>query len=198
MENKLNIEQGKVVFDPFQPHLGGNIKGGDKRCEDHDVWKYLIDHFYPGSICDVGCGEGQLMLYFQKRGIVAYGVDGLKENQLNSDPLVKDHFLIWDYNKGVQPLIFPVDLVISCEFVEHVEEQYISNYLPQFLACKYLVFTHAVPNQNGHHHVNCQTDQYWIDLMIGNNFEFLVEETTFARSLVKNSFWGTLLIFKRR
>ena len=40
MDKKLEI-----VYDPSRPHLGGNGRGGDERCEDPAVWDYLIEKF---------------------------------------------------------------------------------------------------------------------------------------------------------
>lgn len=203
MDNKSNIElhdigdNMKLVVDTENPHLGGNVRGGDPRCDDHGVWDYLIDTFKPKTICDVGCGEGHLMSYFVRKGIYSNGVDGLQDNKDNAVVGVGESIYIHDYTKGIQPVVIPVDMTVSCEFVEHVEEKYIPNYLPQFCACKTLVFTHALPNQAGHHHVHCKSDKYWIDLIKSAGFELLVEETEHARSLVQNSFWGTLLIFKK-
>jgi hypothetical protein len=197
MDNTSDTRTGQVVFDPENPHLGGNIYGGDSRCEDHNVWDYLIDRFKPRSVCDVGCGEGHLMKYFFDRGILVYGVDGLRENQQYAWEYFGLQIMVCDYNKGVC-LPVEVDMTIACEFVEHVEAKYIHNYLPQFCECKHLVFTHAVPGQQGHHHVNCQSDEYWIDLLTKIGFTWLEEETMYARSLVNASFWGTILIFKRQ
>ncbi len=48
------------------------------------------------------------------------------------------------------------------EFVEHVEEQYIRNFMTTFAGCRHVFITAAVPGQPGYHHVNCQYGQYWI------------------------------------
>jgi len=195
MDSKLNIEKGQMVFDPLNPHLGGNICGGDERCNDYAVWDYLIHHFKPKSICDVGCGEGHLMEHFYDWYVKVYGIDGLQANKDNGVEEIKEFIRINDYTKHIGP-VFNVDMVLSCEFVEHVEERFIKNYLFQFRYCKTLVFTHALPGQAGHHHVNCQDDKYWIDLMTRYNFKYLPVETEYARSIIGWTFWGSLLIFK--
>jgi hypothetical protein len=193
---KASVDRGTgIIFDKSRPWLGGNIFGGDPRCFDKGVFDFLIQKYKPESIFDVGCGEGHLMDYFHKNGIKVYGSDGLEDNKENAVPTIKSEIVIHDYVKGpLQPV--PVDMVLSCEFVEHVHQIFIANFLPQFIACKVLVFTHAVPDQPGHHHVNCQSDEYWIDLLAKSGMVWLKEETDYARSLVKSSFWGTLLIFK--
>ena len=193
---KIVIDEGSgTIFDDDRPWLGGNIRGGDARCEDPAVWNYLISRFQPLSIIDVGCGEGQLMKYFYDHNIIVCGVDGLEVNRENADSSIADKIIVHDYRDGA--LIIPADMVLACEFVEHIDVRYMVNFLPQFCACKTLIFTHAVPDQAGHHHVNCQTDEYWVTLMTTLGLVFKEEETTYARSLVKDSFWRTLLIFEQ-
>jgi hypothetical protein len=185
-----------VVIDNLRPYLGGNLKGGDDRCEDHGVWDYLIETFKVKSIFDVGCGEGQLMKYFFDKGCEVYGSEGLEVNKQNAHPDIKDNISIVDYTKeSLKPK--KVDLTISCEFVEHVNQEFMYNYMHQFLACKYLAFTHGNPGQQGHNHVNCQTDEYWIDKLTGLGMTYLPNETKEARSRIGWTFWGSVLIFKK-
>jgi hypothetical protein len=184
-----------IVFDPNQSHLGGNIRGGDPSTWCPEVWDYLIDKFSPKTLCDVGCGEGHLINYMQKKGIAVTGIDGLIDNMYNAPIPVRDKIIIHDY-RNKQPNVLFYDLIVSCEFVEHVEEIYCLNYLDQFKECKILAFTHAMPYQPGHHHVNCRDDNYWIACMKALHFEFLPEETENVRALAKNTYWNTTLIFK--
>ena len=37
--------------------------------------------------------------------------------------------------------------------------------------------TYAGPGQSGHHHVNCQPEDYWIKKMELNGFEYLIDDT---------------------
>lgn len=182
------------VINKDKPHLGGNILGGDPGTYCPAIWDYLIDTFQPKSIFDVGCGEGHLINYFYDKGIKVRASEGLSENINNAR--LKSCIIEHDYTQDVLKPI-KVDMTISCEFVEHVEERFIQNYLPQFCACKILVFTHALPNQDGHHHVNCQKAEYWITLMSYFGFKFMFEESKTARSLTTQPLWKTVLIFKK-
>ena len=69
-----------------------------------------------------------------------------------------------------------------------------------FTSCKYLLVSHATPGQDGHHHVNCQNKEYWIDCFKKNNFVELTEETkTFVDTNKKiKSPWcrGNLIFLK--
>jgi hypothetical protein len=184
-----------IAYDPVNPHLGGNIRGGDPNTWCPELWDYLISAFNPKTLCDVGCGEGYLIEYFQKKGITVRGIDGLPDNKYNSPVAVRDKIIIHDY-QNKQPEILFYDMVISCEFVEHVDEIYSINYLDQFKECKHLAFTHAVPDQPGHNHVNCKDDKYWIAVMKALGFEVIPVITAMARKLAGATFWNTVLIFK--
>ena len=61
-----------------------------------------------------------------------------------------------------QPITKQYDLGWSVEFVEHVYEKYIPHYIQAMQKCKYLIMTYAPPGHGGHHHVNENTEQYWI------------------------------------
>jgi len=69
------------------------------------------------------------------------------------------------------------NLAWCIEFLEHVEERYIDNYMNVFTSCKYAICTAAPPAKTGHHHVNCQTKQYWINVFNKYNFKYSAEIT---------------------
>jgi hypothetical protein len=55
-------------------------------------------------------------------------------------------------------------MIWTCEFLEHVEEVYLSHVLNTLSqAGKVILLTHGLPGQKGHHHVNCQPGAYWIE-----------------------------------
>lgn len=59
----------------------------------------------------------------------------------------------------------PVDLVISIEVAEHIAEEFVDHYLDTLANGRIVCMTAALPDQDGHHHVNCQPSQYWIEKM---------------------------------
>jgi SAM-dependent methyltransferase len=183
------------VYDPLRPWLGGNIKGGDPGTFCPGLWDFLINLFNPSTLCDVGCGEGHLIDYFQKKGIRVTGIDGLDQNRLAGPIPIRNKIVIHDF-RNIFPFPKFYDMVISCEFVEHVDEKYSINYLDQFKQCKILVFTHATPGQIGYNHVNCRPDDYWIRIMTALKFTYLKSESEMARILGEGTYWNTTLIFK--
>jgi hypothetical protein len=63
------------------------------------------------------------------------------------------------------PYVMPVDVVWSCEVAEHIVEPKVDNYIDTLCNGRIVAMTHAVPGQPGHHHVNCQPSEYWIEKM---------------------------------
>ena len=179
-------------------HLGGNIIGGHSLTYSQKLFDYLIQEFHPKTILDLGCGEGLSSKYFLTKGIEVIAIDGLTENieKIPDHPLITK--IVFDLTKGYIQLNNPVDMIWCCELVEHVEKKYVQNILNIFKQCKILAMTHALPNQKGVHHVNCQPPLYWINHLLENKFS-LIKATFNARNVItdeENFFKKTGLIFK--
>ncbi len=161
------------------PHLGGNIKAGDPFTYCPTVWNYLIDRFAINSVLDIGSGRGFSALYFHNRGTKVLAVDGFDENvMLSVYPTVK-------LDLTVGPIVTRVDLVHCQEVVEHIEEKHLGNLLDFLVTGKITVMTHALPGQAGHHHVNLQPPEYWIDHMMKRGCVLLETDTRRIRELAK-------------
>jgi hypothetical protein len=183
-----------IATDPRRPDLGGNVRGGDSDTFCPEVWQALIDTFSPAAMLDVGCGEGHAVKWFIDHGIPSLGIDGLRDNVLNS---VAGNQLIW-CDLTVMPYRFPVDLVICIEVVEHIEERYLDNLLTTLCNGQIIAMTHALPGQGGHHHVNMQPAEYWIERICARGYEAL--DPMPFRALVtgrKNYFSNSGLLFRR-
>jgi SAM-dependent methyltransferase len=181
--NELNGAQIPMigVSDTDRPDLGGNFHHGDNASFMPVLWKYLVDRFGVGSVLDVGCGEGQSVRYFHRLGVVAHGIDGLR---LNVERAV---FPIAWHDLTVGPYYMPVDMVNCIEVVEHIEEKYLTNLLDTLTNGRIICMTHAVPGQDGHHHVNCQPDEYWINHLEARGYTLSGENGTF-REIAKAEF----------
>jgi SAM-dependent methyltransferase len=142
-------------------HLGGYVRGGDPGTWCPNLWQWLVATFEIRSVLDVGCGEGQSTRFFRDLGCEVIGVDGCR--QAIADSVIPECSVLHDFCEGPFIPSRPVDLVWSCEFVEHVEERFLDNLLRTFASArKAVAMTHAFPGQRGHHHVNCQKSAYWI------------------------------------
>jgi len=172
-------------------HLGGHM---NKVHTDRGCLIHMRDKYNCKTMIDIGCGPGwQSLLAYELGYKDVYGIDGDWNVLPKSDKHVK--FLCHDFTKGLVPLInsdhyYEVsgeiinhDLGWTVEFLEHVEEQYQENYMKTLQTCKYVIMTHAVPGQDGHHHVNCQESDYWIDVFNQYEFDYLPELTNEIREV---------------
>lgn len=152
------------------PHLGGHFGNTNV---DTATLDYLIVRYGITTMLDVGCGPGGMIDAAKQRGVEAYGVDG--------DPhMANERIETHDYTQ--EPLwAGGWDLIWSVEFVEHVEAQYQDNYLATFDGGRVLFLTAAPPGFPGHHHVNCQPESYWIELLTQRGWAFDKEATAWVR-----------------
>jgi len=182
----------------MKQHLGGAyLESNDSNTFMPDVWEYLIEKYDIRSVVDVGTGGGWNGRWFHDRRIRTLGIEGWQEaivrNQLPSENLIQH-----DYTEGA--LTIPqTDLAWCSEFVEHVEEKHIPNFVTTFKCCKYLCLTHGEPGQDGFNHVNCQPSSYWFKKMSEYGLIVDLEETGRLRLTDKwKAGWGrrTLCWFK--
>lgn len=145
-------------------HLGGHM---NKTHVDMGALSYLKNTFDVKSMLDVGCGPGGMVYAAKSLGIYAIGIDGdyTLPQFNNTNDLESLLFILHDYTKGTTKTLNSVvcDLVWSVEFLEHIEERFLNNVMPTFQLGKVVVVTAAPPGWAGHHHVNCQDQEYWIE-----------------------------------
>jgi len=168
-------------------HLGGcNVKG-DPGTECPKMWKYICEKYNIKSVLDVGCGFGFHLKYFKDfLNLNIFGIEGSEKVQQIS--FYPDKIAAHDYTKGPYFLEEKFDLCWSVEFVEHVNHEYIQNFLINFSKCKYLIMTHGLPGQSGHNHVNCQDSDYWINQLVNYGFHLNLEETDNIRKLAMEDY----------
>ena len=149
-------------------HLGGhyNFTAMVESTFDFIHKKYNIK-----SVIDIGCGPAGMTEYMISKGVDAIGIDG------DFTLPKKDHVIVHDYTKGQLELDRKFDLAYSTEFLEHVYEEYIPNFLPSFQKAKYVFCSAAPKGQGGHHHVNENSKEYWIDIFDKYGFTYLEEDS---------------------
>lgn len=166
---------------PLEKHLGGH-KG--RTHTDPGVLDYFWNHHNCRSLIDIGCGPGGQVELALEKGWTAHGVDGDYTLERSFD------CEIVDFTKQKLSTNRQHDLAWCVEFLEHVEEQYIENYIPGLYSAKFCVVTHALPGEPGHHHVNCQTNEYWIEKFAEYGMKYDAELTNAVRqaSTMKRDF----------
>lgn len=200
----LKINDSLTMID--ENHLGGFIAEGDPATFTPGLWKYLVEKYNAKSVIDVGCGMGFSVKEFLKYTTDVVGIDGSEYVAQNSS--LKDYIKHIDFTKTKYVPEKIYDLCWSCEFVEHVEEQFMDNYFEVFKNSRYCAITYAGIGQDGHHHVNCQPKEYWIDKFKSYGLDFLENETMEAKEVALedsfvynpyfygNHFYDRGLIFK--
>lgn len=188
----LELNKFGMVVDPERPHLGGFFRDGDPGCRYPDLWRWLVEEYDIRSAIDVGCGGGGTVRYLtDELGIEAVGIDGIIED------LDDARFIQHDYASGPYELAHR-DLCWSCEFVEHVEERFVPNFLATFACAEFVLMTHAIPGQGGHHHVNCKDDSYWIGALAAIGYEHDAQLTAVTKEIARKGYWSLSgLAFKR-
>jgi hypothetical protein len=161
----------------LQSHLGGH---GFKTNTDKPVFDHIVDKFNIKSVVDIGCGVGGMQELADKKNVKWYGIDG-------DDAVIKttENTLLHDFTLGSPNISIDFDLAWSVEFLEHVYEEYMPNYMQVFERAKYVCCTAARPGKKGHHHVNCQDTEYWIDAFKQYGFTFDQEYTNHLYSISK-------------
>lgn len=160
-----------------QKHLGGHV---NKTNLEKGTIDYLINKYEIKSFLDIGCGTGGMVEYVNNKKLLSQGVEGDEDaiNQSNVSNLIqKIDFSMEKYN-----VVQNYDLGYSVEFLEHVDEKFIDNYIDTFKSCKYVLITAAPHGWPGHHHVNCKPHEYWLSIFNKHGFYQYPYETLMCRN----------------
>ena len=181
------------ALDPKNPHLGGNFLELNPSTHCPKAWEYVLKKYNIKSVLDVGSGTGYAAQWFHQQGMKTTAIDGLEYNAKNAVYPTKQIDLT--ENSYAED----VDLVNCIEVVEHIEEEYLDNLLTTLCCGKYLMMTHGLPGQPGHHHVNCQPKEYWINHLKARGFEEITEDSATLKSLAKKAHHikDSVMLFKK-
>lgn len=174
-------------------HLGGHEM---KTHIDSGVLEYAKNNFKINTMIDIGCGPGGMVELARKMGIDSYGIDG----DFRLEREIPTKYFLQDFTEGKATIVLNFDLAYSCEFVEHVEEKYIPNYMDVFSKANHVIMTFAPPKTPGHHHVNCKPQEYWVDVFKEYNFTYdekISREIRAASTMQRDFMRNTGLYFRK-
>jgi SAM-dependent methyltransferase len=115
----------------------------------------------PESVIDVGCGIGAWLAEWRRQGVTdVLGIDGdWVDRRLLQVP--EEQFLPHDLTKPIE-LTREYDLVMSLEVGEHLDREHAPAFLDLLTSLAPVVlFSAAIPNQGGQHHVNERWQGDW-------------------------------------
>ena len=132
------------------------------------------------KVVDIGCGSGSWLAPFANMGKVIAGYDfgdGVENNLYIPIQAYHKHDLTTPLDLKKQ-----FDLAISLEVAEHLEKEHAYNLISILTnASDLILFSAAIPGQNGVHHVNCQWPDYWAYLFVKHGFS--------AYDILRPIFW---------
>jgi SAM-dependent methyltransferase len=124
----------------------------------------IIDLVSPRSVIDIGCGTGTWLSVFKAHNVDEItGVDGhWVQNEMLLIP--KSCFLAHDLTLSLN-CERTFDLAVSLEVAEHLDRKYARNFVSTLVQLSsVIVFSAAIPFQDGTHHVNEEWPDYWAKL----------------------------------
>lgn len=166
-------------------HLGGYQPGGDAATWYPRLWRSMVRDHGVESVIDVGAGQGLTVQYFAMLGVnPVVGVEGTRQPH--------DLLIQHDYTDGPYHPDRRFDLGWCCEFAEHVEADFETNWLVTLAACDIVLFTHGEPGQDGYHHVNLHYAPYWAERFatFGLHLDEALTEETRRLAAVNPSPWN--------
>jgi len=152
-------------------NIGGSF---NKTHIDKGVLDLFMDKYKIKSMLDIGCGTGGMVKLALSKGINAIGVEG--DGSLDFET---NNIILFNFVKSEFKLNTKFDLGWSVEFVEHVKEEYIKNYMSAFNRCKFVLITFSEKEEK--YHINLQNSKYWKNKFEEYKFKFLPETTKLVK-----------------
>lgn len=162
----------------------------------------LLEHFFPKSIADIGCGIGIYLAEFKARGVEIFGCDGADAAVAGS--LVGDKIKLHDLCEPLK-LNRKFDLCLCLETAEHIEEKCAETLINSIVSLSPIaIFTAATPGQGPRSmgHINEQPREYWRKLFRRKDFTLNKKLTKQIKTEMKRAkvvWWliKNLMIFQK-
>jgi SAM-dependent methyltransferase len=148
-----------------------------------EIVPFLMGIFQPKSVLDIGCGIGTWLYEFKKSGVPnVLGIDiPYVDKNLLSKYLKENEFQVTDLSKPFN-LEKKFDLAISLEVAEHLPENAAHSFVHSIIQhTDIMVFSAAVPFQEGQNHINEQWPEYWEEIFNSEGY--------IAYDFIRDEFW---------
>ena len=162
---------------------------------DKSLANKLKEIFLNCDVLDLGCGPGYYTRFLLDNNIQSEGWDGNPNTHIISKGLcnVADLTQIHNFEKK--------DWVLSLEVGEHIPKEYESIFIQNLInhSKKGIVLSWATPGQPGDGHVNCQSNEYVVDIMRSHNYILDVHSTIQLRKAAELWwFQNTIMVFRKK
>lgn len=135
-----------------------------------EVVPLFLSYYKPQSVLDVGCGLGTWLKIFEENQCDVFGIDG---NYVQTKDLVIDINKFKDLDLNLKfNLNKKFDLVTSLEVAEHILPENAKGFIDSIcLHGDIVLFSAAIPGQEGTLHYNERYNDYWIELFSQNGYK---------------------------
>ena len=148
-----------------------------------EIVPFLMGKFQPKSVLDIGCGIGTWLYEFKKSGVPnVLGIDiPYVDKSLLSKYLNENEFEATDLSKAFN-VGKKFDLAISLEVAEHLPESAADVFVHSITQhSDIVVFSAALPFQEGQNHINEQWPEYWQKIFNSKGYV--------AYDFIRDEFW---------
>ncbi len=124
----------------------------------------------PERVIDIGCGVGAWLKVFNDLKVKE--ITGLDGDYVPLDKLLisRDQFIVTNLEDKIE-INNRYDLAICLEVAEHLSKKRAAGFIHELCnVSDVILFSAAVPGQEGTLHINEQYPDYWIDLFKNNNY----------------------------
>ena len=136
-----------------------------------EVIPVILQFIKPASVIDIGCGAGNWLYNWKELGVTDFlGVDG---SYVRAEDLIIDrnNFVSADLDNGFSTNR-KFDLVTSLEVAEHIKPENADKFIASLCNLgDVIVFSAAIPGQDGTLHYNEQYPDYWIEKFAKHQFK---------------------------